>query len=236
MKPWPLVRMFLLCCAVGAAPAHATAAAAADSDGTADTVRRFVSDEIARTQPGLRTEITVGRIDSRMHLAPCARTEAFLRPGGRLWGRGFVGLRCLDNPGWSVSVPVNVRVFGRALVVAQPIPAMQPIAGSAVREDEVELSLEAGGVATDVGQVQDRYSTRALEPGQAIALAGLRSVPAVGQGDAVKLVGVGNGFQISTDGTALATVAAGELVRVRTESGHTLSGIARRGRIVEVSF
>jgi len=49
-------------------------------------------------------------------------------------------------------------------------------------------------------------------------------------------VGVGSGFSISTDGIALATVAAGELVRVRTDSGRTLSGIARKGRVVEVSF
>jgi len=64
----------------------------------------------------------------------------------------------------------------------------------------------------------------------------LRAVPAVGQGDAVKLVGLGSGFSISTDGIAMATAAAGESVRVRVESGRTVSGVARRGRIVEVAF
>jgi flagella basal body P-ring formation protein FlgA len=49
-------------------------------------------------------------------------------------------------------------------------------------------------------------------------------------------VGTGNGFSISTDGVALATAAAGESVRVRVESGRTLSGVARKGRIVEVGF
>jgi len=85
-------------------------------------------------------------------------------------------------------------------------------------------------------QLADRICTRSLEVGQAIPLNCLRTVPAIGQGDPVKLVGVGSGFSISTDGIALATVAAGELVRVRTDSGRTLSGIARKGRVVEVSF
>jgi len=160
----------------------------------------------------------------------------FLRPGGRLWGRSFVGYRCLQNPGWSVSVPVTVRYFGVALVAARPIAALQTISAAAVRQDEVELTREPGGVATDWEQIDEHVSTRALEPGQPLALANLRAIPAVGQGDMVKLVGVGSGFQISTDGTALATASAGDSVRVRTESGHTLSGIARKGRVVEVSF
>jgi flagella basal body P-ring formation protein FlgA len=220
----------------GAALLGAAHAAPAPEDPATDAIRRFVTDEVARAQPGLRAEITVGQMDPRLRLAPCDRTEAFLRPGGRLWGRGFVGYRCLQNPGWSVSVPVNVRLYGVALVAVQPLAALQPIAASAVRQDEVEMTREPGGVATDVSQVEDRYSTRAVEPGQPIALSTLRTVAAVGQGDAVKLVGLGSGFQISTDGTALSSAAAGETVRVRTESGHTLAGVARKGRVVEVSF
>jgi len=234
MKPWLPLFVLFLCPALAQAASDPTGAFAPGS--TQDLIRRFVTEEVARAQPGLRAEITVGEIDSRLRLAPCDRTEVFLRPGGRLWGRSFVGYRCLQNPGWSVSVPVNVRYFGVAMVAARPIAALQPISPAAVRQEEVELTREPGGIATDWEQIDEHVSTRALEPGQPLALASLRSIPAVGQGDMVKLVGVGSGFQISTDGTAMATVAAGEAVRVRTESGHTLSGIARKGRVVEVSF
>jgi len=224
--------------APGTAPAAAQAAppAAIGPAGAAEEIRRFVSAEVSRSQPGLRAEITVGEIDPRLRLAACEQTEVFLRPGGRLWGRSFVGYRCRQRPGWSISVPVTVRLYGPALVAAQSLPALQTISASALRQEEVEVTREPGGVVVDVAQLEDRICTRGLEPGQPIPLNALRAVPAVGQGDAVKLVGFGSGFAISTDGVAMSTAAAGESVRVRVESGRTVSGVARRGRIVEVAF
>ena len=98
------------------------------------------------------------------------------------------------------------------------------------------MTREPGGVVVDASQVQDQICTRGLDVGQPIPLNCLRTLPAVGQGETVKLVGTGNGFSISTDGIALATAAPGESVRVRVESGRTVSGVARRGRVVEVEF
>ena len=217
--------------------AAARGAGAADAPPEAtQQVRQFVATEVARAYPGLRSEIAVGDLDARLHLAPCASTEVYLRPGARLWGRSFVGYRCTQRPYWSVSVPVTVRVFGKALVAARPLPALQAISSTDVRLEEIELSREPAGVAAEIAQLEDRQCSRSLDVGMAIPLNCLRTVPVVDQGDAVKLVGMGSGFTISTDATALATAMAGETVRVRVESGRTLSGIARKGRIVEVGF
>jgi len=235
MKPWHLL-LPLLAAAAATSPAAAVADAVGGPSGPTEAVRRFVAAEVARSQPGLRAEITVGEIDPRLHLAPCEPTEAFLRPGARLWGRSFVGYRCLQHPGWSISVPVSVRLYGPALVAGQPLPAMQAVSASALRRQEVEMTREPGGVVVDAAQLEDQVCTHGLEPGQPIPLNCLRAVPAVGQGDSVKLVGTGSGFSISTDGIALATAAAGESVRVRVDSGRTLSGVARKGRVVEVDF
>jgi flagella basal body P-ring formation protein FlgA len=249
MKPWRSLLSWLWCGACALAPAAGAQATAVPASlpatvapagpgpvNATEEIRRFVAAEVARTQPRLRAEITVSDIDSRLHLAACEHTEVFLRAGARLWGRSFVGYRCLQRPGWSISVPVTVRMFGPALVAAQSLPALQAISASAVRREEVEMTREPGGVVVDPAQLEDQVCTRGLEPGQAIPLNALRAVPAVGQGEAVKLVGVGSGFSISTDGTALATAAAGESVRVRVESGRIVSGVARKGRIVEVGF
>jgi len=234
MKRWRFF-LFLLCGSSAAQALQSEPAPDAPNDPI-ELVRRFVQADLARSFPKLRAEISIADIDPRLRLAPCERTEAFLRPGARLWGRSFVGLRCLQHPGWSISVPVTVRLYGPAQVAAQPLPALREISASDVRPEEVEVTREPGGVVVAAEQLADRICTRSLEVGQAIPLNCLRTVPAVGQGDPVKLVGVGSGFSISTDGIALATVAAGELVRVRTDSGRTLSGIARKGRVVEVSF
>jgi flagella basal body P-ring formation protein FlgA len=214
----------------------ANAPADAAADAPTEAVRRFVAEELAREHPELRAQITVGDIDPHLHLAPCAHTEVFLRAGSRLWGRSFVGYRCLQRPGWSISIPVAVRLFGPALVATQALAPMQAIAPASLRREEIEVTREPGGVVVDAAQVEDRVCGRPIESGQAIPLSCLRTVPAVGQGEAVKLLGIGSGFTISTEGIALATVAPGESVRVRTDSGHTVSGIARKGRVVEVSF
>ncbi len=234
MKRW-LGLCLLLCAGALASLSHATAPPEAPSTA-ADAIRRLVEDELARAEPGLRAEISVGEVDPNLRLAPCERTEPFLRTGNRLWGHSFVGYRCLQHPGWTISVPVTVRLYGPALVAAQSLPALQPISADAVRQQEVEVTREAGGVAVRVEQLEDRVCTRPLQIGQPIPLNCLRNVPAIAQGDPVKLVGVGIGFTISTDATALSSAVAGETVRVRTDSGRTISGVARKGRVVEVSF
>jgi flagella basal body P-ring formation protein FlgA len=239
MMRWPLFPALLLClfAVLTAASAQESIAPSAEPDKTvAVRVQQFVLAELTHSQPKLRAEISVGEIEARLHLAACERTELFLRPGTRLWGRSFVGYRCLQRPNWSVSIPVMVRLFGPALIAAQPLPAFQPIPASAVRVAETELTRESGGLVKDPEELADKVCTRPIEQGQAIPLNALRTLPAVNQGEPVKVSGVGSGFSITTEGTAMATAAPGELVRVRMESGRTIAGIARKGRVVEVSF
>jgi flagella basal body P-ring formation protein FlgA len=171
-----------------------------------------------------------------LSLAPCEHAEPFLRSGARLWGRTFVGLRCVSGAQWTISVPVQVRVYGAALVAARALPAGQPISEADVRTEQVEWTREAQGVARQFAQLQQRVPARPLAAGQPIGLALLSDVPAVALGDPVKLVGLGQGFSITTDGVALAAASIGQPVRVRVESGKIVTGTAREGRIVEVAF
>ena len=201
-----------------------------------DAVRQFVQNELGPIEGASRIDIWVGEPDSRLHLAACERTEPFLRSGARLWGRAFVGVRCTSGAQWIISVPVNVRVFGPGLVAARVLPAGQPIAEADVRSEAVEWTREPQGVATDLSQLQGRLPARTIEPGQVIGLTLLREAPAVAQGDAVKVIGLGQGFSVATDAIALASAPSGQPVRVRIESGKILTGTARAGRIVEVLF
>jgi flagella basal body P-ring formation protein FlgA len=201
-----------------------------------DAVRRFVQNELGQVEGATRIDISVGPADSRLQLAPCERAEPFLRSGTRLWGRTFVGLRCAAGAQWTISVPVQVRVYGPALVAVHRLAGGQPIDEADVRTDEIEWTREPQGVVRELSQLQRRVTSRPIEVGQPIGLAQLTELPAVGQGDPVKLVGRGNGFSITTDAIALAAAADGQPVRVRLESGKILTGTARDGRIVEVVF
>jgi flagellar basal body P-ring formation protein FlgA len=213
-----------------------TALAPAWAQVPADAVRHFVQSELGHIQGASRIDISVGQADPRLQLAPCERAEPFLRSGARLWGRSFVGLRCAAGAQWTISVPVQVRVYGPGLLAARPLPAGQPISEADVRAEEVEWTREPQGIAHDFSQLQRRVPSRPIEAGQPIGLALLSELPAVAQGDPVRLVGRGQGFSVTTDGVALATATAGQPVRVRVESGRILTGTAREGRIVEVAF
>jgi flagella basal body P-ring formation protein FlgA len=201
-----------------------------------DAVRRFVQNELGQIDGASRIDISVGAPDARLQLAPCERAEPFLRSATRLWGRTFVGLRCAAGAQWTISVPVQVRVYGPALVATRPLPSGQPISEADLRTEEVEWTREPQGVVRELSQLQRRVPSRPIEAGQPIGLKQLSDMVAIGQGDPIKLVGRGPGFSITTDAIALASAAEGQPVRVRLESGKILTGTARDGRIVEVSF
>ena len=203
-----------------------------------EAVRLQALREAAATAGGTqsRIEVVVGEIDPRLQLAPCGRTEVFLPAGARFWGRTFAGIRCVEGASWSINIAVTVRVFGPALVAAKALAAGASIQADDVRSAEVEWTREAQGVVTTPAQFDQRVLARPIASGQPIPLNALRAPQAVGQGEPVRLVGYGNGFSISADGTALASAAVGQSVRVRTESGRILTGTARTGRLVEVQF
>jgi flagella basal body P-ring formation protein FlgA len=239
MHRWLLI--FFLLAGLGAAMSARTLAAPQAQaeqvrDPVRDPVRRLVESELAGTAPHARAEIEVGSIDPRLQLAPCARAEPFLRSTTRLWGRTFVGLRCMQGATWSVSIPVTIHLFGPAVVAKRPLPPMQPISERDVGVEQIELTREPQGVVEDVGQLEGRVPTRTIEAGTPIPQNALRTLPVVGQGEPVKLIGSGHGFSIVTEAVALGAATEGQPVRVRTESGRVLSGIARSGRVVEVSF
>jgi flagella basal body P-ring formation protein FlgA len=221
--------------------AHAQTSAQSTTTPLQQTAQLFALREAARTAGGAqsRIDVQVGALDPRLQLAPCGKVEPFLPTGARLWGRGVVGVRCIDPAAtarWSITLPVTVRIYGPALVTTRPLPAAALLQQGDFTTAEVEWTREAGAVATDFAQLADRVLTRPLNAGQPIALAALRAPQVVGQGDTVRVIGRGQGFAITVDGVALASALDGQTVRVRTEAGKVVSGTARSGRVVEVMF
>lgn len=187
--------------------------------------------------PG-RVEVTVGAINERLRLSPCTHMTPFIPAGARLWGRTMLGVRCQDNTpgrnGWSVLVPVEIKVFGQALVATRPLNAGETPGADSLMLQEIELTREAPGALTDPAQIGDVILSRNVAAGQTLRREHLRARPVVAMGDMVKLIAKGSGFTVSSYGKALAAAAEGQMVRVQADSGRTMSGIARDGKIVEI--
>ena len=186
-------------------------------------------------RPGLRVEVVPGALDPRLNLAPCNKVQPYLPPGHRAWGRTRIGLRCVEGPvAWNVSMPLTVKVYAPALVARQALSAGTTVAAEHLETTEVEWTATDSPVHTDARPLVGRTLARPLAAGQAVREADMRKRQWFAAGDPVKLLVSGPGFAISGEGTALSPGVEGQLVRVRTEGGRTVSGRATGERQVEV--
>jgi flagella basal body P-ring formation protein FlgA len=217
-----------------AAAAPARAQAVFDENA----LRSFVSQQVAAAGGDLvsRFDVRLGSLEAQTALAPCRRSEPFVPANGRLWGRSSLGLRCADGANWTVLLPVTVTVWGRALVAATPLAAGAVLSEQDVREQEIELTREPANLVRDPKQLAGRTLARALSPGQAIRPDMVRVTSVIQAGDPVRLRISGPGFAVAAAGQALGAAGAGQTIRVRTDLGKILLGVARDGRLVDVAL
>jgi flagella basal body P-ring formation protein FlgA len=185
--------------------------------------------------PG-QVSFSTSPIDPHLALAPCPAPEAFLPPGARLWGNSTVGLRCSGDRPWTVFVPVQVRVSGDYLVTARPLSPGQPITAADLATRSGDLTLMPAGIVTEPAQAIGKTPAASLSAGQALRADLLRAPTVIQSGQSVILQTRGSGFTVRAEGKALGQAADGQVIQIRAASGTTVSGIARAGGVVEVTF
>jgi len=197
-----------------------------------DAVLRFVRQQTAAIAG--RVDIQVHALDSRIQPLACQGYEPFMPSGSRLWGRAIVGVRCAGGGHSSVFVPVMVRIYAPVLVASHPLASNQILSADDLRMEEAEITQP--GILTDAAQAVGRRITAGVNAGFPLRQDMLRVQQVIGQGDNVKVQVAGAGFEVSADGIAVAHATDGQTVQVRMESGRTISGTARAGRVVEVRY
>jgi flagella basal body P-ring formation protein FlgA len=185
----------------------------------------------------LRFDITVGALDPRLKLAPCQRIEPYVPSGVRLWGKSRIGLRCtLGERPWNVYLPINVHVYGQALVATQPLPLGTTLQAGDLTYAEVDLAEDSSPVVVSEPLALGRALTRSLVAGQGVRQADLKSRQWFAAGDTVKVLATGKGFTVAGAGTALGPGFEGQSARVRTEGGQIITGMPVAARQLEVSL
>ena len=231
---WALVVVVSLVAA--GVPANADEAAPALAAGLVDQVRALALDKA--TGPGAtRIEVVVGQLDPRLHLAPCERIEPYLPPNVRLWGKSRIGLRCKEGRTlWNVYLPITVQAWGRALVVPAGATAGSVLGNADLDEAEVDLAEEFTPTFLDRQQLVGRTLAEALKPGQAVRQAHIKVRQWFAAGETVKLVAAGDGFALEGFGQAITNGIEGQPARVRTESGHVVTGVPSGERRMELTL
>ena len=196
-------------------------------------------DHYLRTQTqGLPGQVTysIGKLDPRTQLKPCNAFEPFLPSGSRLWGKTTVGVRCLIPTSWTIYLPVQVNVSGTYLITARPIATGQPLGSDDMVTRSGDLTSLPGNVLTDEAQALGKMAKNRIAAGQPLRSDFLTAPWAVQQGQSVRLISKGSGFSVSSEGKSLNNAVDGQVTQVRTSSGQTISGIARSGGTVEISY
>ena len=201
-------------------------------------IRQSVEQFLAIQTTGLpgQVSIAVGPVDNRTNLAPCPGPQPFLPNGSRAWGKTTVGVRCTAPTPWIIYVQAKVTVSGDYYAAAAPLAQGQVIGSKDLIKQRGELSALPTGIITDATQAIGKSMTVSLAAGTPLRLDALRGQLAVQQGQMVRLVSSGAGFQVSAEVRALTSATEGQVIQVRTQSGQQISGVARSGGVVEVAY
>jgi flagella basal body P-ring formation protein FlgA len=186
---------------------------------------------------GLRLEVSVGSLDSRLKLATCASVEPYSPPGSRLWGKTRVALRCVDGMArWNVSLPATVKAFGPAWVVKTPVMPGGVVTAADVVQAEVDWAEESQAVLADTNAWMGQVAARQLNTGQTLRQGMVRAPQVFMAGAQVRLVAQGPGFQVSSDAQALTAGVVGQMARVRLDNGRVTSGMVLDARTVKIEL
>lgn len=199
---------------------------------------RTIEDYLRTQTQGLPGKVSyrITPLDSRTQLSPCDAFEPFQPGGAAPWGKTTVGVRCLGPSSWTIYVQVQISIQAKYLVAARPLTAGQVVGANDFASRNGDLGALPTTVLMDAEQAVGKTVKIGVAAGQPLRSDQLIAPWAVLQGQTVKTISHGAGFSVSSDGKALNNAMEGQVVQVRTPSGQTVSGIAKPGGIVEVTY
>jgi len=230
---------FVLFAAWLALPAAAQAVADPQAELGAIT-QRWLDDTLQHAQAGgsaLRMEVSVGSLDPRLRLAPCARVEPYLPVGARLWGRTRLGLRCAEGPTpWNVFLPVTIQAWGPAWVLTGNVAPGAVLTAVDATQSEVDWAADSAPIMANSDMWVGQVAARQLLAGQPLRQSMVRPPQLFHAGAQVRVVSQGPGYVVTSAGQALNAGAAGQTVRVRMENGKIIGGTVSEDGTVDVTM
>jgi flagella basal body P-ring formation protein FlgA len=212
----------------------ATASARQDLTAINQTAEQFLRDNTRDLSDTVN--VFTEPLDQRINLAACDDLQAFVPNGGRLWGKTSVGVKCASTASWTIYVQATVQIIADYIATATPVASGQIINESHLTTLKGDLSTLPASVITSMDQAIGRIAGASIRTGTPLRQDALRSQPVVQQGQSIRLITAGPGFEVSMEGIALNTATEGQTARAKTASGQVVSGIAKFGGIVEVRY
>ena len=219
----------------GAADASAPAAAPGQQDGEA--IRHAAATFLQQQTAGLpgKTTVSVAAAFPR-GLAACTTLEPFLPTGARVWGRTTVGVRCAGERPWTLYLQAKVSIHATYFLASRSIAPGELLSAADLMARDGDLTMLPQAVITDPAQVVGSVALMRVSAGLPLRRDMLKSADAVTIGQSVKVIAQGQGFAISSEGSAMNNASPGQPVRVKTANGQIIQGIVKDGGTVEIQL
>ncbi|WP_254366829.1 flagellar basal body P-ring formation chaperone FlgA [Paraburkholderia sp. NMBU_R16] len=222
--------------ATNAAPTPVAAAVpAGPQDG--ESVRRTALTFLQQQSAGLPGKITITVAPAFPRgLASCTTLVPFMPPGARLWGRTTVGVRCAGERPWTLYLQARVSLESTYYLAARQIEPGAVVSAADLMTREGDLANLPRTIVTDPSQAVGAVALARIGAGSPLREDMLRTASSVTIGQTVKVIAVGTGFSISSEGAVMNNASPGQQVRVKTAAGQIISGIVKDGSTVEIQM
>jgi flagella basal body P-ring formation protein FlgA len=219
-----------------AAPAPAAAAVpAGQQDG--ESVRRAALAYLQQQSAGLPGKITITVAPAFPRgLAACTALVPFMPPGARLWGRTSVGVRCAGERPWTLYLQARISLEATYYLAARQIEPGAVVSPADLMTREGDLANLPRTIVTDPSQAVGAVALARIGAGSPLREDMLRSASSVTIGQTVRVIAVGPGFSISSEGAVMNNASPGQQVRVKTAGGQIISGIVKDAATVEIQM
>jgi flagella basal body P-ring formation protein FlgA len=199
-------------------------------------VRDFVTRSVAR--PDARLEVEVGPLDPRLRVSRCpGNLTAFRPPGARPVGRSHVGLRCEASPGWTIYIPVQVRLYAPVLVAKHPLVRGSTLANSDIRHEIMDLGSLPPGVLSNPADVAGRQMLYPVAGGTVLRVSLIKANRLIQRGEKITILARTGGIEVRVAGEALHDGFAGEPVQVRNLlTQKIIHAIPREAGVVQINL
>jgi flagella basal body P-ring formation protein FlgA len=184
--------------------------------------------------PG-NVELTVAQAFPR-GLAACATLQPFMPNGARLWGRTTVGVRCTSGHPWTVWLQAKVSIHATYYVAARAMMPGEVISEADIEGRDGDLTMLPMSIITAPSQAIGSVTLMRVGAGLPLRQDMLKNTASVTAGTLVRVVAQGDGFSISSEGSALSNATPGQPVRVRTSTGQILMGIVKNSSTVQIQM
>lgn len=165
--------------------------------------------------------VIAGQLDNRLSLDRCdTPLKAFSPSGRQSAARKTVGIRCLDEKGWTIYLPVTFSLMRPVVTAGAELPAKHLITTDDLQLELRDVAQLSRGHYEKAQPVVGKRLRRTVHRGDVIIPSLLKTTKTIKRGSRVTILGQVGAIQVRMVGKALGDGATGERIKVINESSN----------------